>query len=163
MSFEKIYLSGPMTGLPDLNYPAFNRATKILRSLGYEVYNPAEWEETNNKGVFNHLLAFEDYCSYIVRSAHMLVVLPAWEDSVGATGEVFLAHAVQKPVYPIEMFEEYALSLATNQMWEIHSDGASWHITSRNGDIIADDMPMAEYAEHIVKLHNEALMMKFAP
>jgi hypothetical protein len=31
-----------MSGLPDLNYPEFNRTTQYLRDLGYHVENPAE-------------------------------------------------------------------------------------------------------------------------
>lgn len=37
-----IYLAGPMTGLPDNNYPAFHAEAARLRSLGYTVENPAE-------------------------------------------------------------------------------------------------------------------------
>ncbi len=38
----RIYVAGPMSGLPDLNYPEFNRAASALRELGYRVENPAE-------------------------------------------------------------------------------------------------------------------------
>lgn len=41
----KIYISGPMTGLPDLNRPAFNDAAAQLRAQGHEVVNPAELPE----------------------------------------------------------------------------------------------------------------------
>ena len=37
-----IYLAGPMTGLPDNNYPAFHAEAARLRALGYTVENPAE-------------------------------------------------------------------------------------------------------------------------
>lgn len=39
---KPIYVCGPMTGLPDLGYPEFNRVAKGLRALGYTVLNPAE-------------------------------------------------------------------------------------------------------------------------
>lgn len=37
-----IYLSGPMTGFPDNNHPAFHAEAARLRALGYTVENPAE-------------------------------------------------------------------------------------------------------------------------
>ena len=37
----RIYIAGPMSGLPDFNYPAFNQAEQRLLALGYEVENPA--------------------------------------------------------------------------------------------------------------------------
>lgn len=37
-----VYIAGPMTDMPDLNYPEFNRVARQLRELGYQVENPAE-------------------------------------------------------------------------------------------------------------------------
>lgn len=37
-----IYLCGPMTGLPEYNYPAFHAAAAELRAQGWRVVNPAE-------------------------------------------------------------------------------------------------------------------------
>ncbi|MCS8243350.1 DUF4406 domain-containing protein [Pseudomonas aeruginosa] len=34
---HRVYLAGPMTGLPDFNYPAFNAEEKRIRALGYIV------------------------------------------------------------------------------------------------------------------------------
>lgn len=42
MPARRIYDSGPMTGLPGLNFPAFDAAAKQLRAAGYDVVNPAE-------------------------------------------------------------------------------------------------------------------------
>ncbi|WP_259331943.1 DUF4406 domain-containing protein [Pseudomonas sp. GW101-3H06] len=39
---NRVYVAGPMTGLMDFNYPAFNAAADQLRALGYEVENPAD-------------------------------------------------------------------------------------------------------------------------
>ena len=38
----RIYISGPMTGKPDFNHPAFNAAAIRLREEGHFVINPAE-------------------------------------------------------------------------------------------------------------------------
>jgi hypothetical protein len=39
---KRIYIAGPMTGLPDLNYSAFHSEAARLRGLGHHVENPAE-------------------------------------------------------------------------------------------------------------------------
>ena len=38
----RIYVAGPMTGHPELNFPAFHAAATELRALGHHVENPAE-------------------------------------------------------------------------------------------------------------------------
>ena len=38
----RVYISGPMSGYPNMNIPAFNRAAKRLRKKGYEVVSPPE-------------------------------------------------------------------------------------------------------------------------
>ena len=39
---RRVYVAGPMSGLPDANYPAFMAAAQHLRGLGFDVFNPAE-------------------------------------------------------------------------------------------------------------------------
>ena len=36
------YISGPMTGIPDYNFPAFNAAAADLAAAGHDVVNPAD-------------------------------------------------------------------------------------------------------------------------
>jgi hypothetical protein len=38
---KKVYIAGPMSGLPDCNRPAFNLAAQVQKSLTHIVLNPA--------------------------------------------------------------------------------------------------------------------------
>ncbi|KAF1021857.1 MAG: hypothetical protein GAK30_01546 [Paracidovorax wautersii] len=87
---QRIYIAGPMTGLPDLNFPAFHAEAAQLRSLGHTVINPAEinadpttaWETCMRQDI-NQLIT----CDRI----HML---PGWTASRGAKLEHHIAKAL---------------------------------------------------------------------
>ncbi|MEW6166032.1 MAG: dATP/dGTP pyrophosphohydrolase domain-containing protein [Pseudomonadota bacterium] len=87
---KRIYLSGPMTGLPDFNFPAFNAEAARLRSLGYDVVNPAElnpdFETPYDECLRVDLKALLD-CDTIA-------MLDGWMDSNGAHLEMHIAHRV---------------------------------------------------------------------
>lgn len=100
----KVYLSGPMTGLPDFNYPAFNAVAAKLRGLGYSVVNPAE----NFGGRGDHPAGRTAYMR--VDIGHVLnvdavVVLPGWQNSRGARLEVAVALEIDLPVIDAETRE----------------------------------------------------------
>ena len=38
----RLYVAGPMSGIPHLNHPEFDRMADLLRALGHEVFSPAE-------------------------------------------------------------------------------------------------------------------------
>lgn len=85
----KIYLSGPMTGLPDFNYPAFEEKAKELRALGHEVKNPTEHDY--NVSALPLREAFADYTDYICKEADAVYLLSGWHKSHGAKIEHDLA------------------------------------------------------------------------
>jgi len=87
---EKIYLAGPMTGLPDLNFPAFHAAAESLRAQGRVVFNPAEL----GFGANDYREALTACLAWICAEAEALVVLPGWEKSPGAQAEVATAYAL---------------------------------------------------------------------
>lgn len=39
---KRLYLCGPITGMPNYNRDAFNDAESALRSAGFEVFNPVK-------------------------------------------------------------------------------------------------------------------------
>ena len=86
---KKIYLSGPMKGIPEKNHPLFNKVAAELREQGHSVFNPAEY--VYNGDEFPLRKAFTDYCNFIVNEATAIVMLPGYEKSVGATSELALA------------------------------------------------------------------------
>ena len=85
---HRLYLSGPMTGRPELNVPAFNRAARALRREGFEVVNPAEincdpemeWHQAMRADI-------KALCD-----CDVVVLLPDWESSKGAHLELHVAH-----------------------------------------------------------------------
>ena len=83
----KIYISGPMTGLPDFNRPAFNAKAAELRALGHEVVNPAELPEIPGG-------TWADYMKVDIKlmlDCEAIWMLPGWVNSKGACLEVHIA------------------------------------------------------------------------
>lgn len=89
-----MYISGPMSGLPKLNYPAFFAAEQRLSAAGLVVLNPASaLEETEFDGreqeapweLCMRLSLIMELC------ADWIYQLDGWEDSKGARVEKMLA------------------------------------------------------------------------
>lgn len=83
----RIYLAGPMTGLPELNFPAFHRAAASLRASGHEVVNPAEINVDPEKGW--HACMRADIAELVTCDA--IALLPGFERSRGARLERHIA------------------------------------------------------------------------
>lgn len=94
---RKVYISGPMTGIQDLNYPAFFAAEAELKSRGYTVLNPAR--EPNG-------LTYREYMARAVSfvlMADIVVTLPNVHKSPGARAEIALAASIQLPIMTLEV------------------------------------------------------------
>jgi len=84
---KRIYIAGPMTGLPELNFPAFHAAAAALRAQGHHVENPAEINADPTAQWLDCMRA--DIARLVTCDAvHMLA---GWEKSRGAKVEHGLA------------------------------------------------------------------------
>lgn len=113
MTRRKIYLAGPMRGLPNFNFPAFMAATKQLRKEGWDVFSPAE-EDNKRTGtdvskdspIGDDTILSEKYgfdwrrtalsvdLKFICLEANAIAMLPGWETSKGAIAEISTARAL---------------------------------------------------------------------
>ncbi|ACC71080.1 DUF4406 domain-containing protein [Paraburkholderia phymatum] len=91
----KLYLSGPMTGLPDLNKPAFHAEAARLEALGFEVENPA----LVDLGPFATWLDYMRVDIKLAVDCDGIAMLPGWEQSRGAPIERNLLRDLGLPVY----------------------------------------------------------------
>ena len=87
----RAYLAGPMSGLPELNFPAFHREAAYFRERGYEVVNPAEintdttmaWADCMRKDIAELV------------TCDSILMMPGWEKSKGASLEHHIARSLE--------------------------------------------------------------------
>lgn len=89
---RRAYLAGPMRGLPQFNFPAFDHAAARLRSEGWVIFNPAERdrEEGFNPENGDGLRTHEHYMRHDIAAilkCDYIILLPGWKNSVGARQE----------------------------------------------------------------------------
>jgi hypothetical protein len=113
----RVYLAGPMTGIPQFNIPAFDAYAADLRLAGYDVVSPAELDDPETRAA---ALASPDgapgtgstngetWGDFLSRDVKLIadggiegvVLMPRWERSRGARLETYVAHAMLGlPVY----------------------------------------------------------------
>ena len=100
------YIAGPMRGIPDANFPAFDRAAAALTASGYNVINPAEldrvYEGWSKTPPWGYEPSYQDRVRFIRRDLMSLCefdpsegdaiyLLVGWEGSAGARAEQALA------------------------------------------------------------------------
>lgn len=97
MSDTWLFVSGPMSGLPDYNLPAFTEATEKLIAKGFHVVNPGR------RGVIDGY-EWHQYMRDAIRdlvTCDAVAVLPGWEHSKGSRLEVTIASDLGMPVHTV--------------------------------------------------------------
>lgn len=97
---KRVYIAGPMSGLPGLNFPAFNAEAARLRALGYVVINPAEINDGAPALPFSSMTPAEQRAHWrsamkadiaMMLNCDAIALLPGWESSRGAQLEKRIA------------------------------------------------------------------------
>jgi hypothetical protein len=106
-----VYISGPMRGYTDDNWPAFDEAAEYLRARGLLPVSPADMEraigrrpgcldgasnEEIRETVRRDIAAVE---SLRTEYGDFVLALPGWKHSVGATAEIAVARFLLIPVF----------------------------------------------------------------
>jgi hypothetical protein len=99
---KKIYIAGPMTGLPGLNHASFHAEAARLRALGHEVENPAEIDLPEGSTWLAYMLV----CIPMLARCQRVHVLPGWAKSDGAQIEHSIAHAFGIELQMVEQIGE---------------------------------------------------------
>lgn len=112
----KLYLAGPMRGMPEFNFPAFFRAAAHLEREGHVVFNPAakdceqygtdiskgnatgSEEQAASQHGFSLREALGADLAWICTHADGIALLPGWRNSKGATAEHATAVALNLEV-----------------------------------------------------------------
>ena len=92
----KWYLAGPMSGLPQMNFPMFERVGRLLRKQGYDMVSPAELDSPEEQALAmqsnGEWMSHMTWGDFLARDVKLLadggitgiIFLPGWEASSGA-------------------------------------------------------------------------------
>lgn len=120
----KLYVAGPMTGIPQFNFPVFDEATKTLRDAGHTIITPSELDNPETRkqaldspdgapgsGTSNG----ETWGDFLARDVKLLAdepdldgiaCLPGWTGSRGARLEVFVALLCKKKIFEYHTYKD---------------------------------------------------------
>lgn len=109
---KTLYLAGRMRGIEKFNFPKFHSCAALLREQGWDVFNPAEHDESRGfdpskdepAPLWQYLV--HDLPEVCKRDA--IAMIPGWEESQGACIELSVARQLGKLV----------LNAETGKLWE---------------------------------------------
>ncbi len=102
MSPSSLYIAGPMTGIEEFNWPAFDAVQEALETVGIEVVSPAALDrqlkvlfdeddfETGTAEGGTNLAGFLKRDFHVLTMCEGIVFLEGWEDSTGANCELIV-------------------------------------------------------------------------
>lgn len=120
----RLYLAGPMSGLPEFNFPAFHARASALRLEGHTVLNPAELDGGDTSGTWAEYLRRD---LALLLECEAVAVLPGWEKSRGANLEVHVARSLEMPVLHADTLAPVTETILQEAQRLVHGDrGAAY-------------------------------------
>lgn len=96
------YLAGPMSGLPEYNYPRFDQACALLRNEGLEILSPHEVLRPGNHVEMQKEALWEYMMGEtreLLERAGGIILLPGWYTSRGALAELSIVREYKLPTW----------------------------------------------------------------
>lgn len=138
---KRYYLAGPMSGIPQFNFPAFFDAARLLRERGLDVVSPAELDDPKTRDdalaspdgkLIDGKSSGQTWGDFLARDVKLIadqvqgiIFLPGWPRSKGAKLEAIVAllckyefheyigDGLTQPIHPQEVLMEVAAGLDT--------------------------------------------------
>jgi len=131
---RKIYIAGPMRGIADWNFPAFDAAVARWRAAGWQAFSPASMDralgydqDSSVNGAHLRHVMLADVAALFVADA--IALLPGWRRSAGATVELAMAQFLDLEVYCAETMRRVEPGKLP---WENQSVIGEWDEAWRN-------------------------------
>lgn len=153
-----LYLSGPMTGIPEFNFPLFDEIRDSLIAQGHTVASPADhdrevlmaahgvtpeevdgyaegniWQYSESAGAAGDLYVWD--FDKIMTWADGIVLMPGWENSTGARYERIVAESRPICVYTVHQctvdpsFWALASDIQQNRLTALLKEAVESHST----------------------------------
>lgn len=160
----KVYLSGPMSGIPDNNFPAFHEWAARLRAQGYDVVSPAEIQEAETWELCLRA-DLREMCN-----CEAIALMPGWENSKGANLELHVAHRLGMQVIHLPLQFDLVAHLRRQMEFSVKTFGPGArvqavcdHIRKELIEVESEGGPLSEWVDVVLLALNGALRSGATP
>lgn len=121
---NKVYLSGPITGIKDDNKDSFSHYEYIFKNFGFQVVNPHRLFTFSEVLLINNCTALDEkqkWAMFMKRDISALMkcdfvaVLPYWEKSEGVNLELSIADKLKMPIINAVTYKEINYQFEINR------------------------------------------------